>query len=150
MDTSFALFELNWSPAQGWQERSIAVPSGKSAIVAVYGSGEESVKSSLERWEKSEVGRTSRSIFSAFCDSLSSTVDPRSGGAPQLVGLYRKGPAETFGVVYNAQRYLHGLCVDESPWLGGVEWRNDLFERCDWKSGQRLEDAQRHARPRQL
>lgn len=150
MTTSFALFELSWEPIRGWRSNSLPVRSDQSGIVAAYGSGAQNMLASIERWDKSEVGRTSRSVFSAFCDSLASGADPASGGAPQLVGIYRKGAAESFGVIYKGKRYLHGLCVEGSPFLGGVEWRNELFERCDWNTGERLEGAQRHTRPRHL
>lgn len=150
MSTSFALFELHWRPTIGWQSKVIPMPSDKSGVAEAYGSGAQSVRNSVRRWERSEVGRTTRSTFSAFCDSLTSGADPASGGAPQLVGMYRRGPAESFGVIYENNRYLHGLCVDGSAWLNGVEWRNELFERCDWVTGKRLPGAQRHARPGRL
>jgi len=149
MTTLFAAFELAWRLPEGWQSTAIPVP-GSSGIVATYGSGKRSVSEWVGRWDKSEVGGTSRSIFSAFCDSLKSGEDTASGGAPQLAGIYRKGPAESFGVVYQEQRYLQGLRVDPTNHLSNVEWRNDLFERCDWKTGERLPGAQRHARPRQV
>ncbi|MGH7752442.1 MAG: hypothetical protein ACREN5_06470, partial [Gemmatimonadales bacterium] len=95
----------------------------------------------------STVGRTSRTVFGALCDSIASGSDPASGGAPQLAGLYRVGSGQTFGVITAGKRYLLGLCVDDSPALGGVEWRNELFERCDWETGTRLPEAQRHYRP---
>jgi len=146
MSASFKLFELSWESVKGWQSREVQVPS-KSGIVTVYGSGSERVKAWVERWNATKAGRTSRSVFSAFCDSLSSGGDPATGGAPQLVGVYRQGPAETFGVIYDGKRFLHGLCVDEAHHLDAVEWRNELFERCDWTTGLRLPGAQRHARP---
>ncbi|POC05847.1 hypothetical protein [Vibrio vulnificus] len=74
--------------------------------------------------------RTSRSVFGAFCDSLASKADKDTGGAPQLVGLYRVGPALRFGVIYNNQRYLYGAPVTELNDINQIEWRNELFERC--------------------
>jgi hypothetical protein len=78
------------------------------------------------------VGRTSRAVFSAFCDSFRSGTDSFSGGAPQLVGLYRKGVGESFGIIYQNARYLFGVPAgpDEAA-LMALEWRNELFERCD-------------------
>ncbi len=150
MSTSFALFELSWKSTVGWRDSAVVVPADRSAVVAVYGSGEQSVRDYVRRWEGSEVARTSRSVFSAFCDSLAAGGDPASGGAPQLVGIYRKGPARSFGTIYKGKRYLHGLCVDGSPWLDGVSWHNELFERCDWKTGERLQSAQPQPRPRSI
>lgn len=150
MATRFALFELSWDLTTGWQNKAIPVSSERSALVVARGSGEKSVLKWLAQWDKSEVGRTSRSIFSAFCDALASGADAKSGGAPQLVGIYREGSAKSFGVIHKGNRYLHGLCVDSSPWLGSVEWRNELFERCDWRTREKLDSAQRQPRPRRL
>lgn len=150
MLSTFALFELSWDPALGWQHQQLVTPSIKSDIVVARGSGAQGVQLSVDRWMNTDVGGTSRAVFSAFCDALDSRVDEASGGAPQLVGIYRIGSAKSFGVAYRNSLYLHGLCMDKSPWLDGVEWRNALFERCDWRTGERLEDAQRHSRPSSL
>ncbi len=149
MSTIFVVSELSWAPASGWQNKIISVPT-KSDIVVVYGSGERYILESVQRWKRSEVGGTSRSIFSAFCDSLASGSDPATGGATQLVGIYRQGNARLFGVIYKNSRYLYGLCVDGLPYLGSVEWFNELFERCDWETMNRLDNAQRQPRPHNL
>lgn len=146
MSAKFMLFELSWKPNKGWHYDVKPMPR-KSDIIASYGSGTASILESVKRWKQSEVGGTSRSIFSAFCDSLTSGVDPATGGSAQLVGIYRQGAARTFGIVWRKRRYLHGLCVDGSKYLGGVEWFNELFERCDWKTADRLKDAQPQPRP---
>jgi hypothetical protein len=149
MSSSFETFELSWSPALGWQRGMLQIPS-HSGLVATYGSGKRSILESVQRWQRSDAGRTSRSIFSAFCDSIASGADPASGGAPQLAGMYRIGPAMPFGVVWRTHRYLHGVSMNMSQWLAGVEWRNELFERCDWNTGETLAEAQRQPRPRIL
>lgn len=149
MSTSFALFELLWDPAKGWRTKTIPVPL-RSEVVSIYGSGEKSITESVQKWKLSEVGGTSRSIFSAFCDSLASGLDRATGGAPQLAGIYRKDTARPFGVIYEKHRYLHGLCVDALPYLGDVEWFNELFERCDWETMERLSNAQPQPRPHDL
>jgi len=149
MKTSYALFELTWNESGGWTEKEISVPRN-SEVVATYGSGKASLSRSVDCWQKSDVGGTSRSVFSAFCDSLEAKRDPFSGGPPQIVGLFRRGAAESVGVIYGGQAYLAGLPVAEFPHLDGVEWRNELFERCDWRTKERLKSAQRHARPRKV
>jgi hypothetical protein len=150
MTSVFHMCTLNWTQDGGWVNRvSIDLP-GESGGIRVYGSGQESMRKWCSYWSKTKQGRTSRSVFSAFCDGLASGEDRQSGGAPQLVGIYRQGAAETFGVVYNSKRYIYGIPVDASDRLGAVEWRNGLFERCDSRTMQRLEGAQRHPRPRGL
>ncbi|MFC1968340.1 hypothetical protein ACFLVX_02980 [Chloroflexota bacterium] len=149
MSASFALSEFSWEPNRGWQTKVIPVPT-KSDVAAIYGSGERNVLESIQQWKRSEVGGTSRSIFSAFCDSLASGSDPATGGSAQLVGIYRQGAAKLFGVIYKKRRYLQGLCVDGLPYLGGVEWFNELFERCDWETMDRFNGAQPQPRPHNL
>jgi hypothetical protein len=122
----------------------------KSGLVLAIGSGGGMIKEFYGRWNISEIGNTSRNVFSAFCDALKSAEDPRSGGAPQIVGFYREGSAKSFGVVFGNERYLFGLPVKPDAEWDQVEWRNELFERCNAESGLVLVDAQRHARPSNL
>ena len=91
--------------------------------------------------------KTSRNVFSAFCDSLESRDDLLSGGSPQLVVLYRTGSAKTIGIIHDGKRYLNGLPVESSSLLNEIEWRNRLFERCDGKSMTLLKGAQKQPRP---
>lgn len=125
-----------------------------SGIIAMAGTGKPSLAFSYEEWigphykDPSQLGRTSRSVFGAFCDALASGKDPYSGGAPQLVGLYRAGAAKAFGIIYNGSRYINGLEVSVIPGLNSVEWRNNLFERCCGENMEILKSAQRQPRPR--
>ncbi len=122
-----------------------------SGIIKAWGSGEAAVARWYERWLSTrQGGRTSRSVFSAFCDALASGDDPFTGGAPQLVGLYRQGVGETLGVVFQGVRYILGVPIQDLALVTSVEWRNALFERCDGHSMERLEGAQRHGRPKGL
>ena len=147
--SQFRLWRLEWDLTDGWSDIEETLPPHSELAISL-GSGQRIVRDHDNRWRKSEVGRTSRAVFSAFCESLRSGCDPWTGGAPQLVGLFRKGTAETFGVVWSGVRHLRGL----RTWAPGahrrLEWRNELFERCDPGSGHVLQGAQRHARPRNL
>ena len=147
MTGRFELFQLSWSQARGWESLQYDIPQ-QSDLVVTLGSGGASVRASFEEWKALHGEGTSRMVFGSFCETLQRNGDSKSGGAPQLVGLYREMAAETFGIIYNGKRFVDGILVDESPWLGGIEWRNEMFERCDWRTGLRLEGAQRHARPR--
>ncbi|HBW0091094.1 hypothetical protein [Klebsiella aerogenes] len=124
----------------------------KSGLIASSGSGSTSLKKWHDIWVGNPnqdpflSGRTSRNVFSAFCDSLASKQDTFSGGAPQLVGIYREGAAKNFGVIYNNKRYLNGLEVPPSCELNSIEWRNELFERCCGNSMNILGKAQRQPR----
>jgi hypothetical protein len=118
-----------------------------SALIDGVSSGAESLKKWYGRWQKSDVSGTSRSVFSAFCDSLQSGEDKLSGGAPQLIGIYRRGSARVFGIVLNGKRYVGGCEVPHAGQFGAVEWRNFLFERCDSNSMKLLSGAQPQPRP---
>ena len=102
-----------------------------------------------DRWQSSSQAGTSRAVFSAFCDALRSQEDPKTGGAPQVVGLYRKGTGRCFGVVSENNKFILGLLIDHNPDDSLVEWRNTLFERCG-SDGKRIKTAQVHHAPKGL
>ena len=66
-------------------------------------------------------------------------VDSHCGGAPQLVGLYRKPNigAFSYGIIYNKQRYYNGIRIDTFNGINNIEWRNENFEICDGRTKKR-------------
>lgn len=150
LDLVFHMFTLRWDPNKGWTNNQELDLPEKSGIISTFGSGKKFVDIWYSHWNNTREKGTSRIVFSAFCDALHSGGDAYSGGAPQLVGLYRTGCARSFGVIYQGVRYLLGIPVTASNCLDNVEWRNSLFERCDWQTLQRLEDAQSHHKPHGL
>lgn len=138
-----------------FQRRSVAavdvilMPS-HSDVIAVLGSGQAAFRHYLSRWQESEVGGTSRSVFSAFADALDDAADRNSGGPPQLVGLYRNGGGRTFGVIWKTKRYFYGTEVAEGPPVETLTWHNELFEICDAKMLLRDPRSQPQPRPRSL
>ena len=149
MTSVFHLSLLRWNKVSGWTEELLSLPS-ESGIIRSFGTGEQSITKWHSRWNNTKEARTSRGVFSAFCDALHSGEDKYSGGAPQLVGLYRKGMGETFGIVFQNERFIFGFPVGKSEKLEAVEWRNSLFERCDWRTKEPLQGVQRHKRPKGL
>ena len=149
MNASFWVFTLSWN-GRGWREEALAVPA-TSDIVRAWGSGEAAIERWYKRWMNTrQGGRTSRSVFSVFCDALASGEDQFTGGAPQLVGLYRKEGGVIFGVIYGGARYFLGVPIPNQALPSQVEWRNALFERCDGQTMNRLDGAQQHRRPQGL
>lgn len=149
MEAQFRFFALSWSESAGWQSKEENV-RGVSDSIVIWGSGSSTVQLWKERWNKSSQGGTSRAVFSSLCDAVGSGNDPLSGGAPQLVGLYRVGSARTIGVVHDGRPFVYGLQVEPADHAGDrLEWRNRLFERCDAR-GSRLVSAQPHHSPRGL
>lgn len=150
MNAAFSMFRLDWKKEKGWRDLGeMGLPS-QSDLIGTFGSGEKAVTAWHTYWQNTSQAGTSRSMFGAFCDALVSKADPSSGGAPQLVGLYRQRPAISFGIIYEGQRYLLGIPVNDSIYRDGVEWRNKLFECCDWRTMKVKQNAQRHGRPSEL
>lgn len=149
LSCTFALAVLAWDKS-GWSERWLSIPSTSSHIV-LLGSGAAEISRWDNRWYSSSQGATSRAVFSAFCDAVAAGADRQSGGAPQVVGLYRIDPARAFGVYWKGTPYLFGAPVpsDASDQLEAIEWRNSLFERVT-RSGALLLGAQRHHAPKGL
>ena len=127
-----------------------ALPS-KSQVVFSAGSG----KSLFDRmWldaNKVDVNElnTSRNVYNC----LSRTIDECKlhpddknlsmvGGCPQLVGLYRGGKTQIYGIIKDRERYIHGRRVNYSPILNKIEWRNDNFERVNPETMELLTGAQ--------
>jgi hypothetical protein len=144
----FRLWRLTYDPkGRTWSDILISVPNQRSTLLAALGSGEESLRFHSQRWEASAQGGTSRSIFSAFCDSIKSNKDLFSGGVPQLVGMYHTRMPQAFGIVCNGQRHLHGFPLPIEIASEVIEWRDELFQRIDGRTLRVISGAQRHVRP---
>lgn len=146
MTAHFRLWRTDWTQHEGWAHSEVPVPS-VSSLLAALGSGSDGVRNQDFKWSRSDAGRTSRAVFGAFCDALAANSDPRSGGPPQLVGIYRTGTARAIGTVQGGAAYLLGVPILDHRSLANIEWRNDLFERCDGESLQILDGAQPQPRP---
>lgn len=144
----FSLWMLDWSRSSAVRSTSLDLPTS-SVIGQTAGSGWKTLIHRNEDWKKAQ-GRTSRGVFSSFCDAIESGEDPNSAGPPQLVGLYPSFPSRMFGVVWRNNRYLAGQVAPEGAELDKFEWRNNLFERVDPRTLQRLDGAQPQPRPKEL
>jgi hypothetical protein len=142
-------FELNVIPFSAGKARSISpveVPT-KSGMLKILGSGADQYKSYLSKWQSSDVGGTSRAMFSSFCEFLHSQSDPKTGGPPQLAGLFRIGAARSFGIVWNEKLYLVGMEMLASQHRDEFECYNDHFEICHPVTLQRRDEAQPQPSP---
>lgn len=120
----------------------------KSSILQIHGSGGRSYKETLSKYQKSDIADKSRMFYTAFCDNLIKGDDPFSGGAPQLVGIYRNGESKIFGNIYCKNKYYLGTKIDDLPIIGeNIEWRNENFERCSFDTGKIIKGAQRQPDP---
>ena len=134
---------IEWTRDKGWSGENIVMPR-ESDKLFVLGSGSKEFLTNFDRYRNGPDHGTSRCVFHCFCDTLFNIKDKNCGGAPQLVGIYRKpdSPAMTYGIIKEKQRYFLGARIDNNVDFTLVEWRNDLFELCDGKSMKRLEEAQ--------
>ena len=147
MTSTFRVWHSAYSTEnKSWTDDEISVPTDKSKLFKALGSGGVSVWEHDALISQTPQGDTSRGAFWGFCDSLRSNKDPLSGGPPQLVGLYRQGCAKTLGVVYNGERFIHGLPLPSGVRFGQVEWRDENFQRIDGDTLQLSKGAQPHAR----
>ncbi len=134
-----------------WSATNHSMPTEHSEIIHACGSGKAIALDELKKWVNQDVsGRTSRSVFSAFCDALRSGRDQQTGGPPQLAAIYRSRPAQEIGVVWDNKLYLGGKSPPPGMNLASVKWHNDLFEVCDPATLRRSDGAQLHARPKIL
>jgi hypothetical protein len=150
MGCKFSVRHIRFTAGHGTPPTVIPVPSYSSLLEAFGTGGRAFKKEVLPRWQASEIGGTSRAVFSAFSEHLQHGSDPFTGGPPQLVGLYRTGPARIFGIVWDQKRFVAGMEVPELDTSASVRWHNDLFEICDAISLSRVAGAQPQPRPRSL
>jgi hypothetical protein len=143
LDASFYVYGLAWSGQ--WSVSSYPIPK-HSGIIESFGTGAKEFKSTFMS-KKDTFQRTTRCIFITFCEFLGNAQIDSCGGAPQLVGLYRTGPGRSFGVIFNSERFLNGRKVELSGDLARLEWRNELFERCNYRDMMRIGNAQKHSLP---
>lgn len=145
----FSLFHIGCSSRSGIVSTSAIPIPRTSSILRIDGSGGHSIERWATSWENSDQGGTSRTMFSAFCDSISSGEDKCTGGEPQLVGLHRKGNGLVFGIVTKNGPSVEGMLDIAIDSTAEIKWHDPLFQRVD-RTGALLKNAQSHARPRQV
>jgi hypothetical protein len=122
----------------------------ESGLVIAEGSGASPFEHWNNKMKKSEIGGTSRAVFQALSLALKGGRDIHSGGAPQLVGLRRRGPALDFAVYFKGTTWLNGMAIPTYSPNEKLECFNELFERCDPDTGELLRRAQRQPLPRDV
>ena len=144
MASRFSLHVMTYKNGS-WSTRSLPMAS-TSALLLAEGSGKEHVRRAYGEWQAGKSANTSRAVFGAFCDAIAVGDDSSTGGAPQLVGLYRVGSGQIFGIVHNNQRYFAGAALTGQEQTAGVQWRNRLFEITDGARKKRASGAKVHER----
>lgn len=145
--STFHLHVIAWDSKNTTLNATPVTMPNHSAVLRTGGSGKPNLDTISKAWERSDQGNTSRTMFSAFCDTLKQGDDPLSGGEPQLVGLYRQGSPKIFGVVTENGASYQGQLRTALAATANIEWRDPLFQRVD-AQGRLLKKAQPHSRPK--
>lgn len=148
----FEVSMLTWSKFDGFNIELIPTlekfEQNTPKLIVALGSGTGAIKNTESWWEQSDVGGTSRSVFSSFCEAITSGVDACTGGAPQLSTLQRKGVGKALGYVSFENTYLSGIIVNQNCNLNNIKFYNSSFEICDPVTRARKEGAQRQPKPK--
>lgn len=134
---------ISWSQKRGWYGEEATLPVTSDVLFAL-GSGAQNFLENRRRYADGPTARTSRSVFHCFCDVLAHPPDSSVGGAPQLVGLFRKpsSVAMGFGIIHERKRYFLGAHIDNLSNFEAIEWRNSNFELCNGHTMAKFSDAQ--------
>jgi len=145
MNCCFRLWEVSFrSDGQIWKDVEIDLRTDQSHFASVSGSGSDSLQKQLGSTNQPDEAGTSRHAFQALFHSIKAGSDPFSGGAPQIVGMYRIKSAKSFGMIWDCDRYYCGCKLVAGVNYDSLEWFNDRFERADGKTMKRLKGAKQH------
>ena len=149
MSSQFRLWIIRFtSKSATWHREEIQLDTSCSQFAYLDGSGQHAIRRYYDRWEGTSAEGTSRAAFWSFIDALFSEEDDRSGGPPQLVGVWRKGVARQFGLIWCGRRYLAGAQVPCDSYFDHVCWFNHRFELMDGEKIKRRPGAARHDKPK--
>lgn len=141
---NFYVYLFTWNKNGKWEVQKKELPE-KSGLICVLGSGSQEFKNNYDKYKNGNNSDTSRSVYHCFVDTLDLMSDPFCGGAPQMVGIYRKpnSSGRSFGIYYRNKKFVFGLEMKNSIDYNNIEWRNELFELIDGNTNSRLSGAQR-------
>ncbi|QNA42676.1 hypothetical protein [Lacibacter sediminis] len=143
-EKSFKLFKTYLGSDKQLHKKEI--PLGNiSTKVFSGGYGASEFDENWLQWESEKHNdyRTSRAVYHCLYKTLKDIKDPRTGGLPQIVGLYRNKNARLFGIVENDKKYIYGKESSEDINSSSIEWRNGNFERMNPETLKIFESAQR-------
>lgn len=127
--SNFALNRLSFvSDSEPWVVEEYNLNHDESHSIVFDGSGHEGV------WDKvwpltTSVGSVSRVHFEGFCKALTPPcTDPKSGGAPQLLGLGSAGMGRHYGVKTAQGLYYQGRPASFTSVPDKTQWRDETFQ----------------------
>jgi|ERR1022692_19543 hypothetical protein len=143
MDSVFHAATLAWRKGD-WSMKRLSLPQNTSGVVHIDGIGSDAVRAAIVARSANADGGTTRGLFRSFVEALATDKVGSSGGAPQLVGLYRIRGGMSFGVLHHGKRFLYGMPVHDLAQDSDLAWHNELFERASGVTRSRLPGAQSH------
>lgn len=141
-ETNFICNIFSWSMKSGWLSTPQEIPDNSDKVI-ILGSGKTEFYDRYLEYYHGLNGKTSRALFQCLTHSLLKMKNLNCGGSPQLVGLYNRFNGKNFGVIYEGNRYYLGRQLEPTEEMNNIEWRNELFERCDGVTTKILDGAQR-------
>lgn len=140
----FRLFKTTFEKNVGLKNQEIELPRISTKVFS-GGSGKEEFDKNWLGWNKKRHNdfRTSRAVYHCLGKTLKTIKDKRTGGLPQIVGLYRIKNTRLFGIIENGKKYVYGKESSEGIISDKIEWRNENFERMNPRTLRILAGAQR-------
>lgn len=144
INKDFKCYKTSYNSDKQLLNQEILLPNISTKIYS-GGSGKVEFDDNWLKWEseKHNDHRTSRAVYHCLFKTLKEIKDPRTGGLPQIVGLYRIGNSKLFGFVENNKKYIYGKESSEDINSTRIEWRNENFERMNPETLKMIEGAQR-------
>lgn len=141
----FHLGKFEFKPKREVVERKILDLPTISSKVFSGGSGAKEFDKQWLQYENSKHNEhgTSRGVYQCLVKTIKNINDPFTGGAPQIIGLYRIRNSILFGSVLNEKLYIYGKECVEIVNSGNIEWRNENFERTNPETKKIIDGAQR-------
>lgn len=145
VEKTFKLYEISSAEKnKALQNKEIPLPTISTKVFS-GGSGKTEFDENWLKWEseKHNNHRTSRAVYHCLYQTLKTIKDTRTGGLPQIVGLYRKKNARLFGIIEDGKRFIYGKEISGDINAASIEWRNENFERINPETSKIFEGAQR-------
>ncbi|MDY0902001.1 hypothetical protein [Pantoea agglomerans] len=151
---SFQIYLIEWMKKKPtdkmWNKRKLSLPAKTGLIEALGSGGEIYRKHYIGQYLTSDIGKLSRSYYSALSSHIDSGRDPLTGGPIQIAGLFNTGSAIAHGVIKKDERYVYGMKVDPHEKINNIRWVNDQFENCNGNDVKRYITAQIQPLPRSI
>jgi hypothetical protein len=139
----FKLYKISFKE-KSLHNEEISLPNISTKVYS-GGSGAKEFDENWLNWknERHNNFKTSRGVYHCLHHTLNEIKDIRTGGLPQIIGLYREKNARLFGIIEDNKKYIYGKESSANIDSTSIEWRNENFERTNPETLKIFEGAQR-------